>query len=74
MTMARMKLTMMRYMPPGYGGTRRSPDEVKRDGWQEMGLLAVSLDDPRLTWPEREMVAQLGRKLYGPREGGRGDG
>nr|WP_273500759.1 hypothetical protein [Paracoccus sphaerophysae] len=66
MTMARMKLTTMRYTPPGYGGTRRSPDEVKRDGWQDMGLLAVSLDDPRLTWPEREMVAQLGRKLYGP--------
>ena len=74
--MARMKLTTMRYTPPGYGGTRRSPDEVKRDGWQEMGLLAVSVDDPRLTWPERQMITQLGRKLYGPcaSEGGRGDG
>lgn len=73
--MARLKLTTMRYAPPGYGGTRRGPEEVKRDGWQEMGLLAVSVDDPRLTWPEREMVVQLGGKLYGPRaEGGRGDG
>ncbi len=29
-------------------------------------MLAVSLDDPRLTWPERELVRQLGDKLYGP--------
>lgn len=28
-------------------------------------MLAVSLDDPRLTWPERELVRQLGDKLYG---------
>jgi hypothetical protein len=30
-------------------------------------LLAISADDPRLTWPERELVRQLGEKLYGPR-------
>lgn len=72
--MARTRLTTMRYTPPGYGGSRRSPDEVKRDGWQEMGLLAVSVDDPRLSWPERAMIAQLGCKLYGPRTGGQGDG
>ncbi|WP_338117388.1 hypothetical protein [Paracoccus pantotrophus] len=68
-------MTMMRYAPAGYGGTRRSPEDVKREGWQEHGLLAVSADDPRLSWPEREMVLQLGRKLYGPRasEGGHGD-
>lgn len=72
--MACKTMTMMRFTPRGYGGTRRDPDQVRRDGWQELGLLAVSLDDPRLSWPEREMVAQLGRKLYGPRsgEGGRG--
>ena len=25
------------------------------------------VDDERLTWPERELVEQLGTKLYGPR-------
>nr|WP_223252628.1 hypothetical protein [Paracoccus mutanolyticus] len=50
---------------------RRDPDQVRRDGWHELGLLAVSVDDPRLTWPEREMVVQLGRKLYGPASSGR---
>ncbi len=51
-----------------YGGDRRNPDEVKRDGWKEQGLLAVAIDDDRLTWPERELVRQLGERLYGKRE------
>jgi hypothetical protein len=58
----------MRFYPRGFGGGRRSADQVKREGWQEQGLLAVSLDDDRLTWPERELVQQLGEKLYGKRE------
>jgi hypothetical protein len=57
----------LRWYPRGYGGKRRDPDQVKRDGWQEQGLLAVSLDDHRLTWPERELVRHLGERLYGPR-------
>ena len=57
----------MRFTPKGYGGNRRDPDQVKRDGWREEGLLAVSVDDHRLTWPERELVEQLGSKLYGKR-------
>ncbi len=57
----------MRFHPKGFGGQRRSRDEVKRDGWREQGLLAVSVDDQRLTWPERELVEQLGTRLYGPR-------
>jgi len=59
----------MSFTPRGYGGTRRNPDQVKRDGWKEQGMLAVSLDDQRLTWPERELVRQLGEKLYGTRPG-----
>ena len=58
-------MTGMRFTPRGYGGNRRDPEEVKRDGWHEQHMLAVSLDDHRLTWPERELVRQLGEKLYG---------
>ena len=58
-------MTSCFHLPKGFGGTRRSPDDVKRDGWREQGLLAVAVDDPRLTWPERELVRQLGQKLYG---------
>jgi|TARA_Y100000034_G_scaffold1776_1_gene2268 hypothetical protein len=59
----------MRWHPKGYGGERRSADEVKRDGWREQGLLAVSVEDDRLTWPERELVRQLGEKLFGKQRG-----
>jgi hypothetical protein len=57
----------MRLYPRGYGGQRRDPEQVKREGWHEQGLLAVRIDDQRLTWPQRELVEQLGTKLYGKR-------
>ena len=63
----------MRWHPKGYGGTRRDPDRVKREGWHEQGLLAVMVDDERLTWPERELVEQLGTRLYGKRAQGKED-
>ena len=55
----------MRWTPRGYGGQRRPPETVKQDGWREQGLLAVSIDDQRLSWPEREFIRQIGEKLYG---------
>jgi hypothetical protein len=58
----------MKWTPKGYGGERRSAEDVKRDGWREQGLLVVNPADPRLTWPERELVRQLGEKLYGVRK------
>jgi hypothetical protein len=42
-----------------------SAEQVKQDGWREMGLLAVSIDDQRLSWLEREFIRQIGEKLYG---------
>ena len=61
----------MRWHPRGLGGERRSPDQVKREGWREQGVLAVSVEDGRLTWPEQELIRQLGEKLYGKRPGER---
>ena len=57
----------MNWHPPGFGGTRRDPEQVKREGWQERGVLVITEDDQRLTWPERELIRQLGAKLYGTR-------
>lgn len=57
----------MRYFPRGFGGERRDAEQVKHDGWQERGVLVIAEDDDRLTWPERELVRQLGAKLYGKR-------
>ena len=60
----------MRWHPRGYGGQRRDPDQIKRDGWKEQGVLAIAVNDQRLTWPERERIRQLGEKLYGKRPEG----
>lgn len=58
----------MRWMPKDYGGKRTAPEQVKRDGWRDQGILVVAENDQRLTWPERELIRQLGEKLYGKRE------
>jgi hypothetical protein len=42
-------------------------EQIKREGWRKQGLLAVSAEDHPLTWPERELVRQLGEKFYGGR-------
>jgi len=62
----------MRFTPRGYGGTSRDAEKMKRDGWYEQGVLAIGLDDHRLTWPEQELIRQLGEKLYGKRPEGQG--
>ena len=43
------------------------PEAEKRAGWRNHGILVVAEQDSRLTWPERELVRQLGAKLYGRR-------
>jgi hypothetical protein len=58
----------MRWLPKGCGGVRRPAEEVKRDGWRELGILVVNEDDNRLSWPERQLVRQLGERLFGKRQ------
>lgn len=48
-----------------HNGKRPDPEKVKREGWRDLGILVISPSDQRLTWPERELVKQLGEKLYG---------
>jgi hypothetical protein len=38
----------------------------KRAGWREHGVLVVAEQDPRLSRPERELVRQIGARLYAP--------
>ena len=57
----------MSFTPSGYGGRRRDQERVKREGWRNQGVFAVSINDPRLNWSERELVEQLGNRLYGKR-------
>lgn len=42
-------------------------EEVKRQGFNEHGILVVAVDDQRLSWIERQIVKQLGERLYAQR-------
>lgn len=44
------------------------PEEVKRKGWRNDGILVIADNDHRLSWPEREFINQIGTKLYGNRK------
>ncbi len=58
----------MNWHPRGFGGERPDPEIIKREGWRGLGTLVVQTDDPRLTWPEKELIQQIGEKLYGQRK------
>ena len=34
-------------------------------GWKRHGILVVAVDDTRLSWVEKELIQNLGDKLYG---------
>jgi len=46
-------------------GRRMPPDAIKRAGWREDGILVVDVNDPELTWLEREAVRNLGNRMFG---------
>ena len=54
----------MKWTPRGYGGERRPPEHIKREGWQAQRVLVIEADDERLTWPERELVRQLSPSFF----------
>ena len=47
-------------------------EAFKERGWHDQRILVVSADDDRLDWMERELVRQIGERLYGA--GGRRHG
>lgn len=46
-------------------GPTINAETTKIFGWNRHGILVVSENDDRLTWVERELVRNLGEKLYG---------
>lgn len=39
-------------------------EKLKREGWNNDGILIVKVDDERLSWPEKELIRQIGDKIY----------
>ncbi|MBF0400750.1 MAG: hypothetical protein HQL80_07045 [Magnetococcales bacterium] len=44
---------------------RMDVEREKRKGWRNHGILVVAMEDPRLGWPEREMIKHLAQKIFG---------
>ncbi|MBF0423765.1 MAG: hypothetical protein HQL77_17890 [Magnetococcales bacterium] len=44
---------------------RLDPEREKLNGWKNHRILVVAANDPRLGWPEREMINHLAKKLFG---------
>jgi len=42
-------------------------DRIKRDAFHDDRILVVGLDDPKLTWPDKLLLEQIGERLYGKR-------
>ena len=44
--------------------TKIDLEKVKKEGWNKDGILVVKIDDERLSWPEKEIIKQIGNKIY----------
>lgn len=52
--------TLGRFVP-----SHMDTESVKREGFNQHGILVVSVDDQRLSWIERQIIKQLGERIYG---------
>lgn len=43
-------------------------EEIKRDGWNDHRILVVRADDARIGWIEKQIIEQIGAKLYGRKD------
>lgn len=59
---ARPRCPLERMLPAG-----PDTEELKRRAWTEHQVLVINVDDPQLSWDERETVRQLGGRIYGNR-------
>ena len=46
-------------------GPTIAAEATKVFGWNRHGILVVSENDDRLSWVEKELIRNLGEKLYG---------
>lgn len=42
-------------------------DQIKKRAFHDQGFLFVDVNDPNLTWDQRELLTQIGEKFYGKR-------
>ena len=66
-----MLTSLSRYLPHA-AASLAEMEALRRRAWRQDGVLTLRDGDDRLSWPERELVRQLGDRLYGARRAARG--
>jgi hypothetical protein len=61
-----MMTSLSRYLPRA-AASATEMENLRRRAWRQDGVLSLRDGDDRLSWPERELVRQLGERLYGSR-------
>jgi hypothetical protein len=61
-----MLTSLSRYLPRAAASIAEM-EALRRRAWRQDGVLSLRDGDDRLSWPERELVRQLGDRLYGAR-------
>ncbi|HEY4133683.1 MAG TPA: hypothetical protein VGO34_00580 [Alphaproteobacteria bacterium] len=61
-----MMTSLSRYLPRA-AASAAEMESLRRRAWRQDGVLSLRDGDDRLSWPERELVRQLGERLYGSR-------
>lgn len=56
--------------PRGYGNPLNPPKSmdafaVKKNAFHDQQILVVNINDPILPWQDRELLKQIGQRLYG---------
>ena len=46
-------------------------EKIKREGWNNDGILVVKVDDERLSGLQKELIKQIGDKIYKNKNGER---
>ncbi len=54
------RCTLARFVP-----NQMDVEEVKADGWNDHRILVVNPDDTSINWMERQVIEQIGQRLYG---------
>ncbi len=64
-----MNLHLRSNYPTREIGREIDAEAIKKRAFNDTGVIVASVDDPRLSWVDKEELLRIGQKLYGPREG-----
>ena len=62
-----LAILMSRYRSPLNISRSVDFEAIKKNAFLDQGILIVSIDDKKLAWQDKEILRQIGTRLYGER-------